>query len=68
MQRYILTTEARRRDLPKGYHIKRIKNFLPDKGHVGILSITDKQFGMMELFNGKSLEAKQTGWQQLELF
>ena len=49
-------------------HIKRVKNFLPEKGHVGILCITDKQFGMMELFYGKSPEAKQTGWQQLELF
>lgn len=49
-------------------HIKRVKNFLPSKGHVGILCITDKQFGMMELFCGKNPEAKQTGWQQLELF
>ena len=30
-------------------HIKRVKNSLPPKGHVGILTITDKQFGMMEL-------------------
>jgi CRISPR-associated protein Cas2 len=49
-------------------HIKRVKKFLPDKGHVGILCITDKQFGMMELFYGKSLEAKKTEGQQLELF
>jgi CRISPR-associated protein Cas2 len=49
-------------------HIKRVKNFLPEKGHIGILCITDKQFGMMELFYGKSPKVKQTGWQQLELF
>ncbi len=49
-------------------HIKRVKSFLPEKGHVGILCITDKQFGMMELFYGKKEEQKQTGWQQLELF
>ncbi len=49
-------------------HIKRVKNFLPPKGHVGVLCITDKQFGMMELFYGKSVKEKQTGWQQLELF
>ena len=49
-------------------HIKRVKNFLPEKGHVGILCITDKQFGMMELFYGKKEKEKQVGWQQLELF
>lgn len=49
-------------------HIKRVKNFLPAKGHIGILCITDKQFGMMELFYGKSPESKKTGAQQLELF
>ena len=31
-------------------HIKRVKKFLPDKGHVGIMCITDKQFGDMEIF------------------
>ena len=34
-------------------HIKRVKNFLPPLGQVGILSITDKQFGSMELFTEK---------------
>ena len=34
-------------------HIKRVKRFLPEKGHTGIMTITDKQFGMMELFYGK---------------
>lgn len=49
-------------------HVKRVKNLLPEKGHVGIICITDKQFGMMELFYGKSTEAKKTAGQQLELF
>lgn len=49
-------------------HIKRVKSFLPPKGHIGILCITDKQFGMMELFYGKSEEQKKTEGQQLELF
>ena len=31
-------------------HIKRTKSKLPPKGHVGIICITDKQFGMMEVF------------------
>ena len=34
-------------------HIKRVKLELPEHGHIGILCITDKQFGDMELFYGK---------------
>ena len=34
-------------------HIARVKSFLPQVGKVGIIYITDKQFGSMELFNGK---------------
>lgn len=49
-------------------HIKRVKEKLPAKGQVGILSITDKQFGMMELFVGKKEAAPATPVQQLELF
>lgn len=49
-------------------HIKRVKNNLPPKGHVGIICITDKQFGNMELFYGKDPESVHTPYQQLELF
>jgi CRISPR-associated protein Cas2 len=49
-------------------HIKRVKDLLPSKGHVGILSITDKQFGMMEIFFGKKERDKILAPQQLELF
>ena len=31
-------------------HIKRTKKNLPNEGKVGILCVTDKQFGQMELF------------------
>lgn len=31
-------------------HIKRVKSFLPEHGNVGIMCITDKQFGNIELF------------------
>ena len=34
-------------------HIKRVKSFLPEHGNVGIMCITDKQFGNIELFYGK---------------
>ena len=49
-------------------HIKRVKNRLPEKGHVGILSITDKQFGDMEIFYGYKQKETQLEGQQLELF
>jgi CRISPR-associated protein Cas2 len=49
-------------------HIKRVKKNLPEKGHVGIMTITDKQFGMMELFQGKKEAPSQPIPQQLELF
>lgn len=49
-------------------HIKRVKTILPSKGHVGIMCVTDKQFGMMEIFRGKEqVEIPETA-QQLELF
>lgn len=49
-------------------HIKRVKAILPAKGHVGIMCITDKQFGMMEIFRGKELADAMPVVQQLELF
>ena len=49
-------------------HIKRVKSILPPKGHVGILSITDKQFGMMEIFRGHEVVEGPETSQQLELF
>jgi len=49
-------------------HIKRVKKSLPEKGHVGILTITDKQFGMMEIFYGKKESPPGPIPQQLELF
>lgn len=49
-------------------HIKRVKKMLPPKGHVGIMCVTDKQFGMMEIFRGRDLVDVPSGSQQLELF
>jgi CRISPR-associated protein Cas2 len=49
-------------------HIKRVKKLLPAKGHIGIMTITDKQFGMMELFYGKEEKNLPSTPQQLELF
>lgn len=49
-------------------HIKRVKKNLPEYGHVGILCITDKQFGSIELFYGKKAQSAEPVPQQLELF
>jgi len=49
-------------------HIKRVKNMLPESGQVGVLCITDKQFGQMELFQGRKIKATSVHCQQLELF
>lgn len=49
-------------------HMKRVKTFLPESGNVGIMSITDKQFGNIDLFYGtKAVEMMPPGV-QLELF
>ncbi|MCD7711006.1 MAG: CRISPR-associated endonuclease Cas2 [Porphyromonadaceae bacterium] len=49
-------------------HIKRVKLSLPSLGKVGILCITDKQFGMMEIFSASKPMTPPTPIQQLELF
>ena len=49
-------------------HVKRVKKSLPEKGHVGIITITDKQFGMMEIFSGAKKEPPKNMPQQLEIF
>jgi len=49
-------------------HIKRVKNLLPEHGHVGIMCITDKQFGDIEIFIGQKLAPPPDTPQQLELF
>lgn len=49
-------------------HQKKVKKNLPPKGHVGIFVVTDKQFGMMEVFHGKDpIKAPETV-QQLQMF
>lgn len=49
-------------------HIKRVKSFLPKFGKVGILCITDKQFGNINIFYGKKPIPLNEPGQQLELF
>lgn len=49
-------------------HVARVKKALPEKGHVGIIKITDKQFGDMEIFRGFEKILAEAPPQQLELF
>lgn len=49
-------------------HIKRVKSFLPEYGQVGIMCITDKQFGNIELFSCRKEKSVNAPGQQLELF
>lgn len=49
-------------------HIKRIQMAIPPAGQVSILSITDKQYGNILNFQGKSHHKLQPGPMQLEIF
>lgn len=49
-------------------HIKRVKAILPEYGQVGVMCITDKQFGNIELFSGKKVAVREPEPMQLELF
>ena len=49
-------------------HKRRVKTMLPEHGKVGILQITDKKFGQMEIFFGAKQQDLPKIPQQLELF
>ncbi len=49
-------------------HINRIKAHIPEKGHVGIMQVTDKQFGDIELFFCSKPIETAPGPTQLEMF
>lgn len=49
-------------------HLKRVKQMLPPLGKVGVLGITDKQFGEMHLFYGQKPHNTPQAGVQLELF
>jgi CRISPR-associated protein Cas2 len=49
-------------------HRKRVMSRLPPKGHVAIMTVTDKQFGRMEVFFNTKEKPPAVGGQQLELF
>lgn len=49
-------------------HIKRVMSMTPPKGHIGVLCITDKQFGDIKIFHGKKYTSPPQPGIQLELF
>lgn len=49
-------------------HVRRVKESLPHTGNVGILCITDKQFGKIELFSAARPKSADEPGYQLELF
>ena len=49
-------------------HVKRVKSFVPDKGQVSILAITDKQYGNIVNIWGNKVADMPPVPLQLELF
>ena len=49
-------------------HEKRIKRQIPKMGKIGILTVTDKQFGTMEIYHGVKEISLPPPNMQLELF
>lgn len=50
-------------------HLKRVRNLIPEYGKVGVLNVTDRQFGDIEIFYGKKAKKTDTSNPiQLELF
>lgn len=49
-------------------HVKRVKSFIPAKGHVSILAVTDKQYGKIVNFWGAKTRPMGKPPPQLELF
>ena len=49
-------------------HVKRVKNFMPEFGHVAVMCITDKQFENIMVFHGSKVAKVNSQPMQLELF
>ena len=49
-------------------HRRRIRAALPPHGQIRLLTITDRQFGKMEVYEGKKREKTEEPPYQLELF
>ncbi|MBX3459982.1 MAG: CRISPR-associated endonuclease Cas2 [Planctomycetes bacterium] len=57
-----------RSDETAGWFRARVQSQLPPKGQVRLLSVTDRQFGKMEVFFGEKTEPVEEPPHQYELF
>lgn len=67
MQYSVYTRHCASRESAK-VHIKRVKSFVPAKGHVSLFTITDKQYSNILNFWGKKSKPMDKPPPQLELF
>lgn len=67
MQYSVYTRHCASRESAK-VHVKRVKSFVPAKGHVSILSVTDKQYGHILNFWGVKTTPMDKSPPQLEMF
>ena len=49
-------------------HVKRVKNYMPEQGHVAVMCITDKQFANIIVYHGTKMTQPKSTPLQLELF
>ena len=49
-------------------HLKRVRAMIPEYGKIGVLNVTDRQFGDIEIFYGKKAIKDKSTPLQLELF
>ncbi len=47
---------------------RHIRDILPHEGHVRLVTITDKQFGKMEIYHGRKRQNPEPEPEQLQLF
>jgi CRISPR-associated protein Cas2 len=49
-------------------HMRRVRQYLPAKGHIVMFTLTDKQFGMIEVYSGRDSKPVPSEGAQLEMF
>jgi CRISPR-associated protein Cas2 len=49
-------------------HMRRVRQYLPKKGKIVLFTLTDKQFGMIEVYSGRDSTDTPKEGAQLEMF
>ena len=49
-------------------HKKRLDSYIPSKGNIRLLQITETQYGKMQMLIGEPQKVEETGMKQLVLF